>query len=882
MTDDSEEDIEFDFSEIKNKLKGWLKPKKPSSAKPKESSDDDELDFSDAIKFLKENKKVLSIAGVVAIILVGVWIRTLSLPNYEGRLLGLDPYAFHRYARMIVENGTLPAVDEGRYFPNGFLTFREHQVSTYFIAGMYLTLSPILGGELMDYSIIYPVISFAISMIVFYLMVKEIFNKETALIATAFLAFAPSYLFRTIAGFADKEALAMAFWFSMIYALIKSAKAKDVKKVLIYGLISGLLGGMSSLTWGGANFLFYSIALTFALLALMNRLNNKRVITFFTWYIPMMIMSATLTLRYGGLGLITQEMFLLPTITAGLIILKIIAYELYINKLKKKVLPDSYYFGIIVLVISVIAIPVMQLTGIFDFAGKLNTVIETIIHPFGTCPFCVSVTENQAPYFIDPQRNVDWWSRLQWFIPLFIIGAILLVWQMHSKFKKKAIPIIIAYAIFMLFFMFSNFVNDAKYEAANLFFASTYLYTLPLLGLTMILFFAKHPKSKAWDETTVERLLIISWFSLSVIATRGAIRIIFASTPIYVLMAAYAVIKIKELVQKKTKDAIYSNVPLIIAALIIYWAFSITSASAGGYWPSFTDNWNTTMNWVKDNTPQDAVFTHWWDYGYWVQTMGERATTVDGGNFRVDWDEIIGGQTFSGYNLTEVYHSLNYFKQNDTTGKRPDYLLIIDDDVLKYVQMANIGGRPGHYSPFVYSQRVENTMYQTEDYSTMLVFTPATGPGIIGSDVIIGENLFSKDQSYVVNIAVPMNDAQEFGQPVAVLYNVFTGQSIGLPYTCVCDMSLGCVDYNLTQGIPDCIEFIQGGVLHIPSHLRNRLMTQLYLLNKTIPGFNLVYDSPGELNMQNIVAQYDPTDLKIYQIDYEELEKWVDNGTPAW
>ena len=50
--------------------------------------------------------------------------------------------------------------------------------------------------------------------------------------------------------------------------------------------------------------------------------------------------------------------------------------------------------------------------------------------------------------------------------------------------------------------------------------------------------------------------------------------------------------------------------------------------------PSANIQWQQAMEWVRDNTAEDAVFSHWWDYGYWVETLGERRTTNDGGHFQ--------------------------------------------------------------------------------------------------------------------------------------------------------------------------------------------------------------------------------------------------------
>lgn len=779
-----------------------------------------------------------------------------------------------------MQYGYLPENDALRYFPEGFQTFREQQVLSYVIAGFYYFLkifNPAL--PLMDATIWLPVPAFFISLIFFYLMVKELTNKKTALIATAFIAFIPSYIFRTLAGVTDKESIAMIFWFSMTWALLKSLKAKTGKKILEWGILSGVLGGLNALTWGGANFLFHSISLTFLLFTVMNKITRKQEVTFYSWYLITLIMNATLTLRYPGI--LTHDIFIMGTLTAIVIPLKELAYKFIISKIKNKKVPDSLYFIGILAAVSIIALPVMQITGVFDIAGKVNSAIETLKHPFGTCPFCVSVSENQEPYFIDTQRGVDWWHGLQWTLPLFMIGAVLLVQESLHKFGKDAIIMIVLFTVFMTFFMFSKFSSDQNFQTLNIFFSSTYLYTLPLLLIAMLLFYIKYCRRSSWNEVTPEKLILIFWFSLSVIATRGAIRVLFASTPVFMIIAAYCITRLKDLIYKFSKDKIYAYTLYVIAAIITLWAYSTTAASASSYYSSFTADWVSAMNWVQNNTDVNAVFTHWWDYGYWVQTMGNRTTTVDGGNYKVDWDEIIGGRTFSGYNMTEVYNSLIYFTDNKT-GKRPNYFLIMDDDVLKYVQMANIGGRPGYYAPYSYSQRIENTFYQPETFSTVLVFKSLTGPGLVGEDVILNNELYPKEQTYILNVLIPMSEQQEFGQPLAAVYNAYTGKSVIAPYACVCQYNDECHDTNLTNSIPSCIEFIQGGVIHIPSNLKNRLMTHLYLLNQTIPGFEIAYSTPAGLSMQGILSQGDPTDITIYRINYTEMKLWVDNGSPAW
>jgi len=58
-----------------------------------------------------------------------------------------------------------------------------------------------------------------------------------------------------------------------------------------------------------------------------------------------------------------------------------------------------------------------------------------------------------------------------------------------------------------------------------------------------------------------------------------------------------------------------------------------------------SDDWFHATSWIKENTPTDSVIFAWWDYGYWIQTLGERATLVDNSTL-VDWQIEKVARTF--------------------------------------------------------------------------------------------------------------------------------------------------------------------------------------------------------------------------------------------
>jgi dolichyl-diphosphooligosaccharide--protein glycosyltransferase len=62
-----------------------------------------------------------------------------------------------------------------------------------------------------------------------------------------------------------------------------------------------------------------------------------------------------------------------------------------------------------------------------------------------------------------------------------------------------------------------------------------------------------------------------------------------------------------------------------------------TILNGGTVYPAGND-WPETLEWIKMNTPHDAVIASWWDYGYWITTMSERTTLAD--NATIDSKQI--------------------------------------------------------------------------------------------------------------------------------------------------------------------------------------------------------------------------------------------------
>ena len=124
---------------------------------------------------------------------------------------------------------------------------------------------------------------------------------------------------------------------------------------------------------------------------------------------------------------------------------------------------------------------------------------------------------------------------------------------------------------------------------------------------------------------------------------------------------------------------------VIVAGIIaIYGNFQATKTHAKGMVPSsYTQQWQKAMEWVRENTPEDAVFGHWWDYGYWLQSIGDRATMLDGGNHISYWNYLMGRHGLTADSEEEALELL--YNHNVT------HFLIDSTEIGKYGAYSRIG-----------------------------------------------------------------------------------------------------------------------------------------------------------------------------------------------
>ena len=671
-------------------------------------------DIKDDFKFNKESQKIFNflkqkrtkqiLMGILllSLIIFGSWIRLQNMPllkdNTSGEYipLALDPYYFLRVAEAINDNGgELPDKDFKRqpYEPKFTMeilpqtTLLIHKVMNFF------------GDEVsIAYAhLIYPVIFFALGLLVFFFLTLTLTNsKSIAIISSIILTLIPSYLYRTLAGFSDHEAIGM---FSFFLALLifsfglrnlEKNKRKNLIKIISFGALLGLATSFTIVSWGGiAKFLFMIIPFTFLLFWIINvkhkKENKKDILNYIyfygAWIFATLIFAEVLGYNFGQAFnyYMLGSMGILSMFTLAFIIVDyfVILYE---NKIKNEKIKEYRIIlsGVLTLVIGLIG---LMLIG-KDVFGLFAGVIERLLDPFGTDRLGLTVAENKQPYLN------DWISQTGKTIFYLSLAGMMFVGLNISKgikkIKNKAL-FVLAWAIFIFGILFSrispsslfngdNFISGFIYFGSLIFYFSSFLY----------IYFKDNLKIKS------ELLILSSWLVFMLISGRGAIRLFFVITPFFCFMAGYSVINFFNYAKTSKEETLKYTLYIIgiFAVIFLIWSsfnFYHSSLNQAKYTgPSASLQWQKTMSWVRENTIQEGIFVHWWDYGYWVQYLGERPVLSDGGHFEGTFrDHLIGRYVLTSPNPATL---LSFMKSNNAS-----YLLIDPTDIGKYTAYSSIG-----------------------------------------------------------------------------------------------------------------------------------------------------------------------------------------------
>lgn len=870
----------------------------PIEASDKESKDQIEIRKDKFIGFFKQKWNWLVYIVLAIIIYFGFHIRTQNLRLLRDVTtnkyipLALDPFAVLRYANYILENGKLMAIDLMRYYPTGFSSLIEFNLLSNFIVYLYKFLSFFSPGITLDkVHVLYPPIAFIFIMVFFFLFLRKIFDYKIALLATAFLAVLPPFLYRTMAGFSDKEALAILFMFVAFYFYVSAWKSEKLINAVLLGLAAGITTALMALTWGGSSFVFLTIGL-FALIELfLNKFKEKDFFVYTAWALSsIIILNIAHPIKFAVKGLLTST-------TGGIVIfsffvglLNYLLFDLDLLKIKVKVkekMPLTLASFGIAFILGIIAL--LVISGPSFFIEKLSSLYIDLTKPFGTNRWVLTVAESHQPYvkdwFNDFGRSYSW---------AFIFGAVLLFYETVKPLKKKAWKLTAIFAIFILGFIFSRYTSNSTFNGLTRISQFTYIGSLVMfiLVIAALYLYSFYKNKDIFREITKfdkSITFVLVWFLIMVVAARSAIRLLIVFAPVTAFLFSYFVFKVSEKISLKFKTNIYRYIVYVIIAILVistFTGFAGSSLAQGKFTgPSYNQQWQLAGQWIRENTREDAVFAHWWDYGYWVQTGGGRATLTDGGNAGgYELNHWMGRHVITGQSEKEA---LEFLKAKNAT-----HLLLISDEIGKYPAFSSIGSDENYdrYAWITTFSLDVNNIQETRN-QTIYVYT---GGHVLDEDFVWQGTVYPRRAAGIGAVTLPTisDDSGNtiLGQPSVIL--VYGAQQATIPLRCVFfDNNL--YEFNV-EGIDGCFRIIPniannnqmnpiGNGLYLSPKVRRTLFTQLYLFNQDSENFKLAYNDENSLPLSIYQGRLIGP-LKIWEIGYpdnlEVPEEYYKNELP--
>ena len=799
------------------------------------------------------------------------YLKDVTTGNYT---LGpdLDPFLFLRWSKYIAEHGTLFEVDKLRYYPLGYDTSKETVFIPYLIVYVYNFLkvfNPDTSIELA--AIFYPAIFFALSIIAFFFFVRRLFasygeNKRNmiAIVSSLFFSTMPSLVHRTVAGIPEKEAAGIFFLFLSLYLFLVSIQSKSFKSSAFFGLLAGLSTGLLGLAWGAVAFAHISIALAALAYFALRASDNKLISSYISWLIGFTIILGLLTQKYGGvIGLMIAPLSGFTYFVGALMIIDILLAKTLYKKEKK--LPRIIAAFALTLGIGLIGAMVIS-PGIF---GRLSSEIITgLLHPIGTDRITLTVAENNQPYFSTWQGTFG--LNFFW---LFFISSAIIFYEIVKNFRRtERIALTTSYILFMLAMIFSRYAGGHIMNGSSAASQAVYFGGFLLFASTMGVIYYRAYKTKELEKIKAvnkEFILLLALFFWSVISARGAIRLFFILVPMVAVLAGFISVHLSDMAlriftgKEKEINTAKKVLILIAAAIVLYVALNSlsnfdrgTKGESGGTRPSsYNYQWQYAMDWVRKNTPEDSVFSHWWDYGYWIQTLGERATVLDGGNSIGYWDYLTGRHVLTAQNETEA---LEFLYTHNVT-----HLLIDSTDIGKYTAYSSIGSdlQYDRYN-YINTMILDETQTQETRNETIFVYRGGTA---------FEENFLWFDSAGMRQIVMPAqnpdealiagavlsiskdNNSEIINQPKAVVYLRRT-ERIDIPL-CYMYYNNQLVDYRdngpcMPVGLYMMPRLFQSGnqvnvqdrgaALFLNQRATRALWVNLYLLNKS-ENFELVH-----------------------------------------
>ena len=595
----------------------------------------------------------LVIIGVLVLAFSTSFLIRSQGAEYGNDLNEFDPFFNFRATEYIVQNGFSEYFewhDDKTWYPDGRNVSATSQVMLHSTAAITYEL---FGGNysLYDYTILFPAIIGSLTVIVIFALVRLFAGTFAGLIGSLLFAVSLPIILRGTIGWFKSEPLGIFYGILGLYLFLSAITSKNKKVAALKIIFGGIVLAFGMASWGGIQFFIIPIGL-FILALPFVRKDHK----FLLWSIPLFVgvfllisglferPGLNFVFGLGGFSLIIPTIFLMSSI--------------FVQKISKDEtkIKNSLFLLLSIIIIGSFLIVLNEESNLLPLPSfrYLNA-----INPFltSTDPLIDSVAEHAAVSTA--------FSFL--FHSVWIIFAGIGIWLLLLK-KISHNEIFIK--------------NDMK------------IFVL-IIGITGVYVSSVFIRLEVFASIS---LIILASIGLSIL-TKEIFKVKFSKKINYLIKISYMLIILF----------------LFITPLIFPENFNWISTAdnpptiyTGGTAFPPTNDWLETLEWIKLNTPENAIIASWWDYGYYIATLSERTTLVDNATLSTKKIEkmaqmLMSSPDESWYILKEMNadYVVTFFAATDignTSSETPLYVQGGGGDESKIVWFSQIAGfYPGDF-----------------------------------------------------------------------------------------------------------------------------------------------------------------------------------------
>ncbi len=583
----------------------------------------------------------LGLALLVFSVAYGSYLRLQIVWNsrelgYGPVLYELDPFQEYFVAEQLLEHG-LDYLTYLNHYNNVTRIFwypwgRDFTHSVYiglpfFAVGTY-QLARLLDPSLTLYEwmVYLPPLFFAVAAVGVYLAVREISSDPPAGLAA--LSYALLFNSRQLAGFTVKYSMGLAFIPLAVFFHLRAWRRKDY----LSASLAGLALGLSALSWAGFNVVFAAMALHVLLVPFVRRPSARDVVLWVLEYAPLLVLQ--LAAPTYGIRYVTRSVGVLGPASVLMLALGYLVYMLgesraseYLGVLSER--PRLTYFALLVL--AGLAGLYVVVSGGLALAGKAFAAVGlgTLTHV---------LVETVAEY--QPSGAQEVLASLG-IVAVFAVFSIVYLVLSSLARRREA-----RYGWYLLLLAVALVVASLVYGRQELPLSQFVVSATMAAGLVV---------ASLGSGLRDEHLFLVLLFSLAAVGTLNIAYFIYLLAVAATVLAGYLM---HALISGAVSRKSGTLSRIVSVVLICIYLISLVSHSSTIWVRAYSTQlptiveaslglnveapvWLDALRWIRENTPEDSVVVSWWDYGYWISVVGQRASVADGATINATQIEIL-------------------------------------------------------------------------------------------------------------------------------------------------------------------------------------------------------------------------------------------------